>query len=375
MPRGSGTGGPIMSAAPGKVWGPPRYVATARGARMAFRECGPPGATDCWLVLHGGPGGSSQPGMLQPMQLDRQRVVLPDQRGAGQSRPKARLAGNHTDQLVADLERLRQNLGIESWAVLAGSWGTVVALRYAQAHPSRVRRLVLRGAFALKRAEIFGLLRPHPQRDRAISQDRYWPRAPFAGGSRVLARLEQVLQSGTLPVAARHVGRCWNLLEQRSALRGLWRSLIHSALPLNQAPGLATGAHRQAWTQIRRQQRRALAGLKQARTRAADRRGWQKFRIQAHYLRHRGFVSAGGLAAAVHSLALNGIPVDWVHGRFDAVCLPANSRRWWAQQEALAPDLARSHWPQAGHLSGEPGMREALTRVVRVARRAPRSGS
>lgn len=364
-----------MSSLPGKVWGAPRYVATARGARMAFREYGPIAATDCWLVLHGGPGGASQPGMLQPMQLDRQRVVLPDQRGAGHSRPKAQLAGNHTDQLVVDLECLRQSLGIESWAVLAGSWGTVVALRYAQAHPSRVRRLVLRGAFALKRAEIFGLLRPHPQRDRVISQDRYWPRAPFASGSRVLAQLEQVLQSGTLPVAARHVGRCWNMLEQRSALRGLWRSLVHSALPRHQAPGPGASAHRQAWAQLRRQQRRALAGLKQTRIRVSDRRGWQKFRIQAHYLRHKGFVSAGGLDTAVRSLALNGIPIDWVHGRFDAVCPPANSRRWRAQQEALAADLARSHWPLAGHLSGEPGMREALTRVVQFSRSAPQGTS
>lgn len=350
-----------MSTAPDRYWGPSQQLEIARGARMAFRDLGCRDTADCWLLLHGGPGGASQPAMLQPLQLGRQRAVLPDQRGAGQSRPRARLAGNHTDQLVADLERLRQALGLDRWAVLAGSWGTVVALRYAQAHPGRVSRLVLRGAFALKRAEISGLLRPHPQRDRAIFRDRLWPRAPFAGAPRVLAQLEQVLQSGTLAVAARHVIRCWNLLEQRSALRGLWRSLIHSTL-VRGAP--AAGAQRQAWAQLRRQQRRSLAGLKLARSGAADRRGWQKFRIQAHYLRHKGFVPAGGLDAAVRSLALHGIPVDWVHGRFDAICLPANSRRWASMQQALTPELAVSHWPLAGHLAGEPGMHEALGRVL-----------
>lgn len=348
---------------------------------MAFRDCGLPGA-DCWLVLHGGPGGSAQPGLLQPLQLHLQRAVLPDQRGAGQSRPQGRLAGNHTGQLVADLEHLRAELGIESWALMAGSWGTVVALRYAQTYPTRVTRLVLRGAFALKRAEIFGLLRPDPRRDRAVAGSPYWPRARYSGAPRVLARLEQLLQSGTPGVPARHVIRCWNLLEQRSALKGLWRSLVHSAaMPASnhlfssalQPDGGREPADgfRRAWAQLRRQQRRCLAGLRYPRASRTDRAGWQKFRIQGHYLRHKGFVRAGELDAAVRSLAVHGIPSDWVHGRFDAVCPPANSHRWLAQQEALAPGLARGYWPPAGHLASEPGIRQALKQVVLHDRRKP----
>ncbi|MDB5883838.1 MAG: alpha/beta hydrolase fold protein, partial [Polaromonas sp.] len=190
-----------FSPATGAGWPSPHFVNTARGARMAYRDCGERGG-ECWLVLHGGPGASSHPGLHAPLQLDRQRAVLPDQRGAGLSRPRARLAGNHTGQLVADLEVLRRHLGIEQWALLAGSWGTVVALRYAQAHPGRVTRLVLRGAFALKRREIFGLLRADARCDRAVSRSPHWPRAPYSGDAGVLARLEQVLQSGTLGVAA-----------------------------------------------------------------------------------------------------------------------------------------------------------------------------
>lgn len=353
------------------VWNPPRHVTIARGARMAYRDCGDASSDKCWLLLHGGPGGSSQPGMLAPMQIERQRVLLPDQRGAGQSRPRARLAGNHTDQLVADLERLREELGIDRWALLAGSWGTVVALRYAQAHANRVERMVLRGAFGLKRAEISGLLRPHPQRDRAIFQNTAWPQANFAGHAQVLAKLEHMLQFRTLSVTSRRVIRSWNLLELRSALQGAWRSLIHAALA---APRIlnrpAAVVCRPAWAMLRRQQRRALAGLNRRQTVRADQRGWQKFRIQAHYLRHKGFVPAGSLDAAVRSLAAAGIPVDWVHGRFDAVCLPGNSRRWLREQQAQPRNQSQGHWPLAGHLGTEPGMRETLAKVVRQDRSA-----
>ena len=361
---------PPLNTELGTGWHSPHFVITGRGARMAYRDCGARGG-ECWLVLHGGPGASCHPGLLAPLQLGRQRAVLPDQRGAGRSRPAARLAGNHTDQLVADLETLRRHLGIERWALLAGSWGTVVALRYAQVHPERVTRLVLRGAFALKRREIFGLLRADARRDRAVSGSPQWPRAPYSGEARVLARLEQVLQSRTPGVAARHVVRCWNLLEQRSALRGLWRSLVHSAgaenLPLGD-PRQPAGAYRRAWAQLRRQQRLSLAGLRQPRTTRADRSGWQKFRIQGHYLRHKGFVRPGGLDSAARSLAVRGIPSDWVHGRFDAVCPPANSRRWVAMQQALQSGLARAHWPLAGHLASEPGLRDMLAKVVRHGR-------
>ena len=340
---------------------------------MAYRDCGTPDG-ECWLVLHGGPGASCHPGLLAPLQLSRQRAVLPDQRGAGRSRPAARLAGNHTDQLVADLETLRRHLGIARWALLAGSWGTVVALRYAQAHPDRVTRLVLRGAFALKRREIFGLLRADASCDRAVSRSPHWPRAPYSGDARVLARLEQVLQSGTPGVAARHVVRCWNLLEQRSALRGLWRSVVHSAAVEDAPPGgtrQRADAQRRAWAQLRRQQRRSLAGLRQPRTSRADRSGWQKFRIQGHYLRHKGFVRPHRLDSAARSLAVLGIPSDWVHGRFDAVCPPVNSRRWVAIQEALRHGLARAHWPLAGHLASEPGLHDMLAIVVRQPRDQP----
>lgn len=348
-------------------WGAPRWVPTARHARMAYRHLG--AATGpAWLVLHGGPGSGAHPGLVAPFDLTDQQVIVPDQRGAGLSRPRGWIAGNHTDQLVADLEVLRQHLGLTRWNVLAGSWGTVLALRYVQCHPTRVARLVLRGAFALRWSEIRGVLQPHPAHDRAVWADPYWPRTGCAGGAGLFARLSQLLQFATPSVATLHVVRCWNLLEQRAALRGLWRSLVHASGPDQSASSHHPAAQRQAWAKLRQQQRRSCAELQRPGVGRDDRRGLQKFRLQAHYLRHRGFLPPGALDKAVRSLARHDTPTDWVHGRFDSICPPQNSRRWLAQSAALTPGLAQGHWTDSGHLASEPALHVALARVMRLER-------
>ena len=350
----------LLGRSPFPGWGEPDYVTTARSSRMAYRQLGPVTGTP-WLVLHGGPGSGSQPDLLHAFQLDRHWVIVPDQRGAGLSSPHGRTAGNHTDQLVADLECLRLKLGIERWSLLAGSWGAVLALCYARRHPQRVERLVLRGAFGLRRAEIRGLLHPHPIRERAVAHQSHWPRSPLSGGPRVLARLEQVLQVGAPRVAVLRLIRCWGLLEQGAALHGMWRSMVHAASLRDQ---LLASEIRQNWAQLRRKRRQAEVGLNRPGIRQADRRGWQKFRLQSHYLRHKGFLRPGDLDRAVRALAKQGLPSDWLHGQFDAVCPPGNSQRWVKQIQGLQPGLARGHWPVAGHLAGEPAMRTALRCVV-----------
>lgn len=354
-------------AAPASTWGLPRWVATARQGRMAYRHLGT-ASGPAWLVLHGGPGSGAHSGLVTPFSLGEHQLIVPDQRGAGLSSPRGRTAGNHTDQLVADLEVLRQHLGLTCWHVLAGSWGTVLALRYAQCHPERVSRMVLRGAFALRWSEIGGVLQPHPRRQRAVWLDPHWPPAGPAGGPMLLARLAQLLQFATPGVATRHVVRCWNLLEQSAALRGLWRSLVHASGRDQATLDGSPAVQRQAWAQLRRQQRRAQAQLARPGVGRDDRRGLQKFRLQAHYLRHRGFMRPGTLDLAVRSLTHHGTPTDWIHGRFDDICPPQNSRRWLLQSDALAPGLAQGHWPEAGHLASEPALQQTLARLVRLAR-------
>src|SRR6201996_4931268 len=106
------------------------------------------------VFLHGGPGGGTDPSMRQFFDPKRYRIVLLDQRGCGRSRPHASLIDNTTWHLVLDIESVRELLGIDRWLVFGGSWGSTLALAYAQAHPERVTELVLRGIFMLRRWEL-----------------------------------------------------------------------------------------------------------------------------------------------------------------------------------------------------------------------------
>lgn len=337
-------------------WPAPRRLAASRGHRMAWRAVGPADG-EPWLLLHGGPGSGAQPGLAAPLDRAWQRGIAPDQRGSGDSLPRGATRGNHTGALVADLEALRRHLGLERWCVLAGSWGTVLALAYAQQHPQRVQRLVLRGAFALTRREVGGLLLPGRGTVRRLGVEPCWPAQTGTPLPMALHRLTQLLQSGTPGVTALRVLRRWAVLESALAERGLRRGAVHAATGADTALAVAT---RREWAALRRRLRRARAQARRPGTTRADRQAWRKYRVQAHYLRHRGFLRPGDLDRAVVALARHGVPVDWVHGRFDAVCPPANSRRWAAAGGRLT-------LPPSGHLGHEPGMLAALQRVVRRA--------
>ncbi|MDQ3755670.1 MAG: prolyl aminopeptidase [Acidobacteriota bacterium] len=106
------------------------------------------------VFLHGGPGGGVDPAYRRFFDPSAYRIVLFDQRGSGKSTPHASLEDNTTWHLVADIEKLREHLGIESWVVFGGSWGSTLALAYAQTHPEKVRALVLRGIFLCRPQEI-----------------------------------------------------------------------------------------------------------------------------------------------------------------------------------------------------------------------------
>ncbi|RPH68613.1 MAG: alpha/beta fold hydrolase, partial [Hyphomicrobiales bacterium] len=118
-----------------------------------FEQCGNPRGQPA-VVLHGGPGGGITPFLRQMHDPSHYRIILFDQRGCGQSTPHAELAENTTWDLVADMERLRQHLGIDRWQVAGGSWGSTLALAYAETHPERVTELVVRGIFTVRRSEI-----------------------------------------------------------------------------------------------------------------------------------------------------------------------------------------------------------------------------
>lgn len=123
------------------------------GHEIYFEESGNPDGKPC-VFVHGGPGGGSSPEARQFFDPERYRIVVFDQRGCGRSRPHASLEANTTWHLVADMETLRRELGINRWLVFGGSWGSTLALAYAQAHPETVTELVLRGIFLLRPEEI-----------------------------------------------------------------------------------------------------------------------------------------------------------------------------------------------------------------------------
>ncbi|HKC16154.1 MAG TPA: prolyl aminopeptidase, partial [Steroidobacteraceae bacterium] len=129
------------------------WLRVSRRHEVYFEECGNPKGKPA-VFLHGGPGGGTTPAMRRFFNPRRYRIVLFDQRGCGKSRPHASLIENTTWDLVADIERLRRHLGISQWQVFGGSWGSTLALAYAQRHPRRVSELVLRGIFLVRRSEL-----------------------------------------------------------------------------------------------------------------------------------------------------------------------------------------------------------------------------
>jgi len=120
---------------------------------LYFEQCGNPNGNPV-VVLHGGPGGGCDAWYRQLFDPNVYRIVLFDQRGAGKSTPSASLEENTTWDLVEDIEKLRKHLAIDRWVIFGGSWGSTLALAYAETHPNMVKALILRGIFTLRRKEL-----------------------------------------------------------------------------------------------------------------------------------------------------------------------------------------------------------------------------
>ena len=127
------------------------WMSTGGQHEVWYEESGNPQGRPV-VVLHGGPGGAVNPGMRRFFDPKKWRIVMFDQRGCGRSKPNASLDDNTTWTLIEDIERLREMLGVDRWAVFGGSWGSTLAMAYAITHPERVQSLLLRGIFLLTRA-------------------------------------------------------------------------------------------------------------------------------------------------------------------------------------------------------------------------------
>ncbi len=272
------------------------------------------------LALHGGPGGGLSPEMRRFFDPRRYRVVMMDQRGCGRSTPHAELRENTTWDLVADIETVRQKLGVEKWLVFGGSWGSTLALAYAAKHPERVAGLVLRGIFLLRKQEI-----------------------------------DWFYQNGASHVFPDAFARYVSAIPEDE--RGDLLHAFHKRL---------TGADRDARIRAARAWARwegetiSLAGPNALPTRFTEDRFVEAFaRIENHYFVNKGFFDHDGWLLDQAPVLAN-IPCRIVHGRYD-MCTPL-SNAWDLKQRLPHADMEII--PDAGHSSLEPGIVDALVRAT-----------
>ena len=270
------------------------------------------------VLLHGGPGSGTAPRHRQFFDPAYYRIVLFDQRGAGRSRPQAEWRDNTTPLLVQDMERLRTLLDIEQWVVFGGSWGSTLALAYAQSHAQRCRALVLRGIFLCTADEInwfmHGMGHFFP-----LAQQQFEAQIPPQERNDLLAAYGRRL-FGDNAQARLDAARAWNHYES-------------SCLHLRPEPPEPDNAQTDAT---------ALAVA----------------RLEAHYFRNLGFFEPGQLLRHVDRLA--DIPALIVQGRYDVICPPATAIRLhqaWPQSQLLIVE-------DAGHSAFEPGIETALLRAM-----------
>lgn len=271
------------------------------------------------LVVHGGPGGGCEDYYRRFFDAERFRIIMLDQRGAGRSTPLAELEGNTTDALIADMERVRQFLGLERWMLFGGSWGATLSLAYAQAHPQRVTGLVLRGIFLCRPADIQWLYQDGARRVFPDHWEDFLSPIPEAErGDLVTAYYRRLTSTNELEQI--QAAKAWSIWEGRCAtLHPNPRVVEHFSHP-HVAIALA--------------------------------------RIECHYFMHQGFMAEGQLLHDAGRLA--GIPGVLVHGRYDMVCpldnATALSRAW--------PDAELRIIREAGHSASEPALVDALVRAV-----------
>lgn len=280
---------------------------------LYWEQCGNPDGAPI-VFLHGGPGAGASPDHRRFFDPAHYRIVIFDQRGAGRSTPLGELSLNTTPHLIADIEALREHLGIERWCVFGGSWGSTLALAYAEAHPERVNGLILRGIFLCSPDEvdwfIHGIRWIHPEAWSKFA-------APIPEGERgnLLEAYHRRLTDPD-PVVHMPAARAWSTYE------GACCTLLPS-------PDTVAAFGR-------------------------DQMALGLARIEAHYFKNRIFMDDGQLLRDLDRIRR--IPAVIVQGRYDIVCpivtADALHRAWPEADYVVVPD--------AGHSAMEPGIRRAL---------------
>ena len=286
---------------------------------LYWEQCGNPGGKPV-VMLHGGPGGGCSTKMRRFHDPAKYRIVLFDQRGAGRSTPHAGLEDNTTWDLVADIEKLRRRMDVERWQVFGGSWGSTLALAYAQAHPDRVTELVLRGIFLLRRWELEWFYQEGASHLFPDAWERYLDAIPEVERHDLIGAYHRRL-TGDDEAVRLAAARAWSVWEGATSF-------------LQPDEGFVTGHEDAAF---------ALAFA----------------RIENHYFVNGGFFEEEGqLLRDAHRIAH--IPGVIVHGRYDVVC-PLRSawdlHKAWPRAELVVN-------PAAGHSAFEAENTHALVEAT-----------
>lgn len=271
------------------------------------------------VFLHGGPGGFCSPQNRQFFDPEIYRIILFDQRGCGQSKPHAELIGNTTQDLVADMETLRQALNIESWLTVGGSWGATLALVYAQTHPQRVRGLILRGVFLARQRDMDWFYRDGANRIFPDAWQRFLTFLPPPQRDNPVCAYYDIL-TGNNELARMAAAKAWARWENDCALLSLEPDSPSRSLDPFNALSLA--------------------------------------RIEAHYMQHKCFIEENQLLKRLP--AVSHLPAVIIHGRYDMVC-PFDQ----AQSLHTAWPGSVLHVPTAGHSASEPAIQAGIVRATK----------
>jgi proline iminopeptidase len=301
------------------------------GHSLYWERLGTPGAQPA-VFLHGGPGGGCAAVHRQLFDPQGYDVLLFDQRGAGRSRPAAGLQANTTAHLVADIETLRSRImGCDSWLVFGGSWGSTLALAYAQAYPARVQALILRGIFTSTQAELDWFYRSGVDQVFPDKWEMFIAPIPEAERGDLVAAYRRRLQHDD-PAVQRAAARSWTRFETEVS------TLVYT--PDDSRPDDSAADE--------------------------DEHDLAVARIENHYFSHACFLEEGQLLRDVRRLA--GIPAVIVHGRYD---MPCPAKYAWALHRAW-PEAEFHLVEAAGHAFRENGILERLLQALqRFAKPAP----
>lgn len=293
-------------------------LSVGNGHVLYIEESGDPEGLPV-LFIHGGPGAGTSAEDRRFFDPEKYRIILFDQRGAGRSTPHAELTHNTTQDLIEDIERIREYFDIKKWVLFGGSWGSTLSLLYAQQHRGRVLGMILRGVFLCRRRDLewfyqYGASQVFPD---------YW--ADFIDPIEPSKRVDMIsayyrLLTGDNELAKMNAAKHWSIWEGRCATLKPNPNIVDIFSNTHLALSLA--------------------------------------RIEAHYFVNDSFISENQILDNIQTL--HGIPAVIIHGRYDMVCSLDNA----VSLQRVWPDAKLQIVRDAGHASRDPGILDALVRAT-----------